>query len=285
VPFIAAMSALIVHVAPPVTAQTPTFTSHTRAVRVDVRVTRSGRPVTDLHAADFVVSDNGVPQRVDLVSTERVPLNLIFALDVSASVSGERLRHLREACGAVVKDLRAGDQAALVTFDQAVVIPRPLSADLADFGSALAEARGGGRTALVDALYTAMVLGESDAGRALVLVFTDGVETASWLTADQLLRTAQRTDVVVYGVLEHGESTILRDVSRASGGEVMHVGDSGEVGRAFATILDEFRHRYLVSFTPAGVAAEGWHRLDVKVRRRGRGLRVKARPGYSSSGN
>src|SRR4051812_11631373 len=82
--------------------QTPTFAARTDAVRVDVRVTRDGRVVSGLVADDFEIRDNGVLQRVDVVSFGQVPLNLVLALDMSASVSGERLAHLRQAAVAVL---------------------------------------------------------------------------------------------------------------------------------------------------------------------------------------
>ena len=46
----------------------------------------------------------------------------------------------------------------------------------------------------------------------------------------------------------------------------------------FVSVLEEFRHRYLLSFSPGGVSTDGWHRLEVRVKRRG--VTVKARPGY-----
>lgn len=51
-----------------------------------------------------------------------------------------------------------------------------------------------------------------------------------------------------------------------------------DVGATFVAALEEFRHRYLVSYSPRGAAKDGWHRLDVRVRKDG--VSVKARPGY-----
>jgi hypothetical protein len=48
----------------------------------------------------------------------------------------------------------------------------------------------------------------------------------------------------------------------------------------FLKILDEFRQRYLISYSPTGVAPDGWHRLDVRVK--GRRLTVKSRTGYQA---
>jgi VWFA-related protein len=260
-------------------AQAPTFSARTRAVRVDVLATSAGRPVTGLRAGDFDVRDNGVVQQVDLVSFEQVPLNLVLALDVSDSVSGQRLTHLRQAAAAVLGDLHEGDQAALVTFSHAIVVHGSLTQDRPALEAALSRVEPGGGTAIVDAVQSALVLGESDAGRALVLVFSDGVDTASWLTHSGLLRATRRSDAVIYGVTARASTALLRDLTESSGGNLLDVESTANLQAAFRTVLDEFRQRYLVSYTPAGVPASGWHTLEVKVKT-GRGVRVKARPGY-----
>jgi VWFA-related protein len=260
-------------------AQAPTFSARTRAIRVDVLVTSGGRPVRGLGAEDFAVRDNGVPQRVDLVSFERVPLNLVLALDVSDSVSGERLTHLRQAAVAVLRDLRDQDRAALVTFSDAIVVHGGLTHDRSSFEAALSHLEPGGGTAMVDAVQSAIVLGEADAGRALVLVFSDGVDTASWLTPPELLKTTRRSDAVIYGVTARASTPLLRKLTDETGGSLLDVASTADLQAAFRTVLDEFRSRYLVSYTPTGVPTSGWHTLDVTLKN-GRRARLKARPGY-----
>ena len=268
----------------PLAQQAPTFTTRTNAVRVDVLVSRQGRAVAGLAPDDFELRDNGVLQRVDLVSVERVPLNLVLALDVSASVSGERLARLRRAAAGVLKDLGPADQAALVTFGDAVAVHGRLTHDVPAIDSALSLAHAEGRTALRDAVYAAIVVAEADAGRSLVLVFSDGADTLSWLTPEQLLQTARKSDAVVYGVTVHDSGALLRELGRTTGGGVLDVASMADVESAFRTVLNEFRHRYLVSYTPTGVASGGWHTLAVKVKKRGDGVRVLARPGYLGDG-
>lgn len=264
----------------PLFSQPAKFSSGVEVVRVDVLVTRGGRPVRDLRPPDFEILDNGVPQKVDSASFELIPLNVVLALDMSASVAGERLEHLRQAGHAVLDDLRTHDQAALVTFGHAVVIASELSGEVELIRNALDAAQPSGYTSLIDACYTALVLGESDVGRALVIVFSDGLDTASWLTADAVLKTARRTDGVVYGVSVRGalRPEFLQDLTDATGGDLLQVESIKDVSATFVRILDEFRHRYLLSYTPNGVAKDGWHRLEVRVK--GRGASVKARPGY-----
>ena len=87
-------------------------------MRVDVLVTDGGRPVLGLGPADFEVLDNGVPQDVEFVSYDQIPLNVVLAFDMSDSVAGERLEHLRSAGSAVLAGLKRNDQAALVDLQQ-----------------------------------------------------------------------------------------------------------------------------------------------------------------------
>ena len=136
-----------------------------------------------------------------------------------------------------------------------------------------------GNTAVIDGTYVGMTIGESDAGRALLIVFSDGLDTSSWLSADKVLDAAKRSDVVAYAVAVRSpvKPEFLHDLTSLSGGRLFEVEKSEDLASTFVGILDEFRRRYLVSYTPQGVAREGWHRLDVRVRRR---ATVKARPGY-----
>ena len=260
-------------------AQTP-FASRVEAVRVDALVTEHGRPIIGLGPGDFEILDNGVPQQVDLVSFEQVPLNLVLTLDMSDSVAGERLDHLRDASRSALATLEKGDQSALVTFSHVVSVRAPLSGETSAVRQALDEAEGAGETALVDGVFTGMMIGESDAGRALQVVFSDGLDTVSWLTPATVLDTAKRSDVVVYAVSVKTalKPEFLRDLTQFSGGRLYELEKTADLASTFKTIVDEFRHRYLVSYTPRGVAKDGWHRLDVRVKRRG--AEVKARPGY-----
>ena len=265
-----------------VSTEQPAFSSKVEAVRVDVLVTEKdgGRVVAGLGPSDFEVFDNGVPQQVDLVSHEQIPLNVILALDMSDSVAGERLDNLRDAGRAVLNGLTSDDQGALVTFSHLVVLGSDLTKDVGTLRTALNEAEAFGNTAVVDGSYAAMMLGESDVGRALLIVFSDGIDTSSWLSADAVLDTARRSDTVVYGVSSGGagNAPFLHDLSELTGGTLFKVESTKNLSATFVRILEEFRHRYLVSYTPRGVSKDGWHRLEVRVK--GRRANVKARPGY-----
>ena len=259
-------------------AQPPTFTSKVEAVRVDVLVTDKGQPIVNLGANDFELLDNGVPQQIDFVSYEQIPLNLVLALDMSDSVAGERLDNLRGAGTALLAGLKKDDQAGLVTFSNLVALGSGLTTDRAPVREALENAGGAGNTALVDGVYAGITLGESDVGRALLIVFSDGLDTVSWLTSRAVLDIAKRSDVVAYAVSTgRAQPEFLRDLTAFTGGRLFEVEKTANLSAIFLDVLQEFRQRYLLSYTPRGVARDGWHRLDVRVKRRGT---VKARPGY-----
>ena len=193
-----------------VRTQSVTFSSRVDVVRVDVLVTDNGQPVRGLGAADFEIRDNGVVQQIELVSFDQVPLNVVLALDMSASVAGDRLERLRTAGGVLLGGLQKNDQAALVTFSQAVTLGARLSGDVAPVRTALARATGAGSTSLIDGAYTALQVGETDAGRALLVIFSDGLDTSSWLPAGAVLDAARRSDGVAYAVAVRSAAKIDR---------------------------------------------------------------------------
>src|SRR5207249_8999904 len=85
---VAITAAITAGISAGVAAQAPAFSTRIESVRVDVLVTDGGKPVVGLQAADFDIADNGVPQQVDLVSFEQIPLNVVLALDMSDGVAG-----------------------------------------------------------------------------------------------------------------------------------------------------------------------------------------------------
>jgi VWFA-related protein len=268
-------------------SQQPSFSARTESVRVDVLVTEGGRTVQGLGPADFEVRDEGVVQTVDLVSFQQLPIHVILALDLSYSVSGERLRDLRSASHALLDALGRDDRASLLTFNHAVSRRNMPTSDVGPLRTVLdaLEPKGvdsPGGTALTDAAYAALVSGEMEGGRSLALVFSDGVDTGSWLSSSRVLDVARRTGVVVYGVSVRGSGgSLLGDLTEATGGSAVEAESTRNLRAVFIRVLEEFRSRYLVSFSPKGVAQRGWHRLDVRIK--GRRVNVKARPGYMAN--
>jgi VWFA-related protein len=201
-------------------------------------------------------------------------------LDMSSSLSAERLAALRAASASLLSALEDDDRAALATFSHEVRRGQALTSDLSLVRRALERARPAGATSLIDAMYAAIAMTEPGDRRSLLIVFSDGIDTTSWLGPEVVMRAAQRSDTVVYAVstAETWQTpALLRDVTAATGGKLLAV-DSASLTKAFTQVLNEFRHRYVLSYTLPGAPSPGWHRLDVRVK--GRGAAVQARAGY-----
>jgi len=285
-----------------------TFTSGVDAVRLDVSVTRGGQPVVGLTADDFVVTDNGVPQRVESILLDELPVSVFLVLDTSGSVAGVKLRHLIGAGQALVEALRPADRAALITFSIDVTARVPLTDSKTAINQALLSLNAGGSTAMRDAVYTTLQLQPDDETRSVAIVFTDGFDTASWLSESDLVTTAERAGVVIHAVDLITESpgppgptgpvlfgnrsvpfatswrapsrsaAFLESLVAAAGGRRWSATTSGNPQELFTRALDEMRARYLLTFYIQGANREGWHDLNVTLKRE-RG-EVKARRGY-----
>jgi VWFA-related protein len=278
-PVVAAAILALLGVAPG--AQQARFTTKVESVRVDVLATADGRPVTDLTVNDFEIRDNGVVQKVSLVGADTAPVNVMLALDTSASLSAERFSRLRAASEALIGKLLPGESAGLITFSHVVTQRQALTTELRRVTDSLALVELAGDTSLVDAVSLGLSLGEQSSGRALLVVFSDGVDTFSWQSESLVLASARRAETVLYGVAvtpEGGSPRFLRDAADVTGGKVLEVRSNDRLEAAFVQILDEFRQRYLLSYSPTGVTKPGWHKIEVRVKRRG--VTAQARPGY-----
>lgn len=234
-------------------------------------------------------------------------------------MAGPPLVRLQDGARAAIRALRAGDRAAVLAFSHRVTRLSPLTGDPAQLGAALGDARAAGSTALFDAVAAGLLANDDPGRRSLVLVYSDGVDRASWLQADDALDIAARCEAVVYAITAASPASpwsrrlpganlqtgpyrgdfppltsraqimgasaprhlqFLQDLAERSGGRVL-LADAGDLERAFREVADEFRQRYVLSYSPEGVERTGWHRLDVTLtRRQGQ---VKARRGYFGS--
>jgi Ca-activated chloride channel family protein len=284
--------------------QTAQFRVGVDAVRVDALVMDSGKPVVGLGAEDFEVRDSGVVQTIESVAIADVPISMMIALDTSESVSGRTLQELKDGVSAAVAALQPTDRAALIAFSTDVRLKIDWGQDHASLVDAVSRLRAGGGTALWDATFAALTFSDdTPAVRRLVLVFSDGEDTSSWLPWTAVIEKARRGDAVVYAIeiknasaprartlqnrsgvwttykdTSSREQAFLDELSEISGGAAYTIADAGELRKAFARVLTEFRTRYLITYMPRGVDQPGWHPLEVTLKtQRGE---ISARRGY-----
>jgi len=214
----------------------PAFGVGVEEVRVDVSVTRRGTSLGGLVAEDFVLKDNGVPQRVELVDRTATPTTLVLVLDRSASVSGRKLETLRSAARAFSRELRPQDEAAVLVFDHRIELLCPAGTDRAALSRALDSPERGGASSVIDALYLALKR-QWGTGLPLVVLFTDGQDTASWLENETVVSAARESPVLLHVVAT--ESRALRFVRSAQGvGFSPTFADLGANGRPGAGLTD-----------------------------------------------
>ena len=268
--------------APAAAQKPPVFAAEVGAVRVEVSVTRNGEPVRGLAASDFELLDAGRRQELELVVEERAPVDAVLVVDLSMSVRGAKHTAVRGAAAAFLDGLREGERAALVGFRDEVLLLSDFTTDRAALFGALGGAEPRGSTALQDAVYAGLRLRPTGVNRLAVVVFSDGVDNVSVLSAAEVVEAAARTQAVVYGVGVRQKSdarqSFLQDVVKATGGRYFEALSDRELNRRFLDVLADIRSRYVLSFTPSADAAPGFHRLEVRLERAK--ADVLAREGY-----
>lgn len=282
--------------------QLPTFRASVDVVTIDAFAHHDRKPLEGLTAQDFLVRDNGVEQVVDSLGTTD-SAHLIIGLDLSGSVDGRTLDQLRSAVRAAVGELTSRDRVSLFTFSDRVRLLLRAQPPGEQLAGALARLQAGGATPLHDAVVFGSALSYADERPSIFLLFTDGQDTGSWTSAAKALDALRHTNVVAFPVgaglpvavsaSQYSDSftrqtwiaptpgeglRMLQSVAEISGGEFLRVNKGAALGETFRSILAQYRQRYLLTYTPSGAAAPGWHRLEVKLRNRPG--TVVAREGY-----
>jgi VWFA-related protein len=186
-----------------------------------------------------------------------------------------------------------------------------LTTDAAAIARAIDGVEANGSTALCDAAFAALATREAVDGRTLVLLFTDGWDTTSWLSPLAVIEEARRSDVVVDAVRLDTVADRIIDARRPNrlppppgqarrwfleephlfrheflaaltdetGGQLIVAGSSGHLRDVFVKIVSEFKTRYVLTYSPTNVAPSGWHPIEVHLKNK-KG-EVRARRGYT----
>ena len=191
----------------------PLFRARSTMVSVDVSVRRGNNPVAGLTAADFVVTDNGVPQEVELVDVQAIPVDVSLVVDLSGSTSGQLDRYRSDVLG-IARAIRPTDRLRVITFANRVnqllaLSPGGTTPPVASMESA-------GASSVYDGIAAALIRAVDIDRRHLIVAFTDGGENASILTLEDLLAVAQRSESVLH--LSRNAADALTTVAEATGG-------------------------------------------------------------------
>lgn len=282
---------------------TPRFTAGVDLVSLDLCVRdASGRFVSGLSADEFVVLENGTPQRASfLVPSEAVPLTAVLMIDVSNSMHGEKLERATEAAQQFAERLGPRDRLSILAFNERTsrVLafgdrPAPaatLSSLIRDLLSS--QERAIGATALYDALLVAAgELARARGGtlpetREVIVVLSDGEDTASRVGFEEVLPALRRSGALVYSVSLRtghrgewlGATWPMLAVARDTGAEALGTPNLEGLPDLYGRILTEVRSLYRLAYVSSDTRRDGqWRTIVVRVQ--AHGVHVRTRSGY-----
>jgi VWFA-related protein len=261
------------------------FRTSARLVEIYATVTDDrGRYVDNLGRSDFTVLDNGKPVEIGTFENLESGVSVALLLDTTGSMAAA-LPALRNSALKLIDDLRPIDSVAVYGFNETTFELQPFTTDKGAAKRAVLHTRYMGSTALHDALVhvTGDISGRT--GKKAIVVFTDGADNMSTLTADAVVRQARAAGVPVYA-MAHGEALTdrvllknLNALANATGGLSFAVHGAAEMNSVFDHVSHDIAHGYLLSFKPAAGEKRAWRTLEL-VLRDGRGRKVRAREGY-----
>jgi Ca-activated chloride channel family protein len=271
------------------------FSLQVKLVNVAVSVTdRNGAIVGGLTRDDFSIQEDGRPQRIAVFErqSER-PLNLILAIDTSDSVSINRTLEERAARRFTQAILRPQDRMSLFDFASYVWELVPFTNQKEQIDQGLRHLRQGGGTAFYDTISLGSERLAGRQGRKVLVLVSDGDDTARGATYDQALERALRNEVIIYCLIDvpieasagrdlRGEHALIT-LAEQTGGKSFYVDESG-LDRAFAQVSDDLRTQYLLGYYPHHEEpGTNFHRIEVSVRGRvSETLNLGHRTGYYS---
>ena len=278
-------------------AQRAAFRSTIDLVMLNVTVTGpGGRYVPNLSADDFQVYEDGRPQEIAFFAPANVPLSVSLVLDTSSSMDAQ-LEVSKQAALDFVARLRPGDVAEIVSFDSRVEVLQPMTSDRALLESAIRRMRASGSTALYNALYIVLrqldkvrPASSDEVRRQVVVVLSDGEDTSSLVTFDQLLDSAKRSQAVIYtvglGLEEQQLKTMrsegefgLRQLAQETGGRLFLAKRSTDLVDIYTQIAGELTNQYILGYLSNNVRADGaWRGVAVRLTRPN--LHARTRAGY-----
>lgn len=288
----------------------------TPAIRVDeevsinlqqlyVTVTRDGRRVLDLERDDFAVLDEGAHQTLVTFARGDVPFTAVVLLDSSTSMEGPPLRSALAGAEAFLTSMSRLDEGKLLVFSDRILHSTPFTTFPEVLTAGLGNVRARGGTALNDHLYLALKQLEERQGRRVVILLSDGIDSHSVLSMNDVAMKARRSQALIYWLrlpyrgqfAERGEDLplissawrstadyrreleLLMRTIEESGGRVQPLASLDEIEAAFRGIHAELRDQYVLGFYPQNPRHDGgWRR--VLVRLRPAGLEGRCRDGY-----
>jgi Ca-activated chloride channel family protein len=274
----------------------PSFRAGVDIVSLNVTVHDStGRYITDLNEADFLVFENGIKQEISFFSRRQNPIALSMLLDSSASME-HKLPIVQAAATSFVQRLKPTDIAEIVDFDGGVTTRQAFTSNHADLERGIQQMNPGGSTALHNAIYVSLkglkkvqVAADEEPRRQALIVFSDGEDTSSLMTFEDVLDLAKRSETAIYtiGLRDAQDSVrgfrqaefVLRQLAQETGGRAFFPNNLSDLTGVYGEIADELGSQYALGYTSNNPRRDGaWRPVIVQASRPN--LTARTKRGY-----
>jgi VWFA-related protein len=258
-------------------------------------VDRKGAIVTNLTRDDFEIREDDARQTIEYFARgddlERAPeLHLGLLFDTSGSME-EDVKMSRTAAVKFLNALPAAKDMTLVDFDTEVRVTRYGQADFARMVERIRKRQPDGMTAFYDAIGVYLDGANTQDGRKVLVLYTDGGDTRSALNYPEMMTLVKASDVVMYaiGFLEHQYSSArlnqrmrLQQITEATGGQAFFPIRAEELDELYQKIVDELHGQYSLGYRSTNARQDGtWREVDVRLTRPDlKGLKLRTRKGY-----
>ena len=295
-----AVAVIIAAAAVPVLAQRPQFRSTVDIVSLNVTVVNGANfYVTDLEQSDFSVFEDGIKQELIFFTRRPQPIALSLLLDSSASMENS-MQTLQTAAINFVKRLKPTDLAQVIDFDSRVSIRQGFTGDQAALEAAIHQTVSGGSTSLHNAIYVSLkelakvkVQADEDVRRQALIVFSDGEDTSSLVSFEEVLDLAKRSETSIYTIALRGNDNntrgfseaefILRQLAQETGGRSFFPQKVDDLNGVYGQIADELASQYTVGYSSKNPRVDGaFRRIVVQLARPNVTARTKR--GYFAPG-
>jgi VWFA-related protein len=279
--------------APPAQPQRPAFRAGVDIVSLNVTVTDGlNHYVTDLDQGDFNVFEDGVKQDVTFFTRRQQPIALSLLLDTSASME-DKIQTLQAAAANFVRRLKPTDIGQVIDFDSRVEVRQGFTSNQADLDNAIQQTSAGGSTSLYNAVYIALkelrkikAVSEDEVRRQALVVFSDGEDTSSLVSFEEVLDLAKRSETAIYSIALRGVDTqtkgfheaeyVMRTLAQETGGRSFFPTRIDDLATVYSQIADELASQYTLGYTSRNPRRDGaFRRVVVQTTRQGATTRTK----------
>ena len=238
--------------------------------------------VTDLDQNDFSVFEDGVKQDITFFTRRQQNVAMSLLLDSSASME-DKLQTLQQAAVNFVRRMKPADLAQVIDFDSSVQIRQGFTSNQPDLEHAILQTAAGGSTSLHNAIYISLkelkkikADNEEDVRRQALIVFSDGEDTSSLVSFDEVLDLAKRNETAIYTIALRGADTqtrgfreaefVMRQLAQETGGKAFFPNKVDDLNGVYASIADELASQHTLGYTSKNSKRDGaWRRIVVQV--------------------